>query len=200
MEFVMSLLLGIGLSASCGFRVFVPLLVMSIFSRAGHLTLNESFAFIGSTPALVVFSIATVVEIAGYYIPWVDNFLDTIATPTAFVAGVITTGAVVHGVSPLVAGVCAIILGGGAAIAVQSGTVVIRGVATATSGGIVNPAVSTSENFAATACSVASIALPILVLGLFAMFAGVVFWYWRRKVKQAAGASTEGHFVEPAIP
>ena len=186
METVMSLLLGIGLSASCGFRVFVPLLIMSVFARAGHLTLNESFAFIGTDPALVVFAVATIVEIAGYYIPWVDNLLDTIATPTAAIAGVLTTGAVIQGVSPLVAGVCAVILGGGAAVAVQTSTVVIRGISTASSGGVANPAVSTGENFAATACSMAAIALPVLVIALFIMFAAVAFWYWRRRPTQTA--------------
>ncbi|PYQ56518.1 MAG: DUF4126 domain-containing protein, partial [Acidobacteria bacterium] len=80
METVLSILIGLGLAAACGFRVFVPLLIMSLASRAGvgHLALGPGFAWIGSTPALLSFAVATVLEIAGYYIPWVDNLLDTV--------------------------------------------------------------------------------------------------------------------------
>src|ERR1051325_11800845 len=87
METVLSICIGIGLSAACGFRVFVPLLVMSIASLSGHLTLAHGFEWIGSYQALVAFAVATCVEIAGYYIPWVDNLLDTIATPAAIIPG-----------------------------------------------------------------------------------------------------------------
>src|SRR5262249_22152082 len=92
-ETVLSILIGLGLAAACGFRVFVPLLIMSLASRAGvgHLALSPSFAWIGSTPALLSFAVATVLEIAGYYIPWVDNLLDTVATPAAVVAGIVVT-------------------------------------------------------------------------------------------------------------
>src|SRR5258707_15673586 len=78
MDMVLSLFIGVGLAAACGFRVFVPLLIMSLASRAevGHLVLGQHFAWIGSTPALLAFSVAAGLEIAGYYIPWVDNLLD----------------------------------------------------------------------------------------------------------------------------
>src|SRR5438477_8925513 len=101
METVLSICVGIGLSAACGFRVFVPLLVMSIASLSGHLTLAQGFEWIGTYPALIAFSVATCLEIAGYYIPWVDNLLDSIATPAAIVAGTIATAAMVTDVSPL---------------------------------------------------------------------------------------------------
>ena len=99
---LLSVLIGVGLAAACGFRVFVPLLVMSLASRAevGHLSLGPGFAWIGSTPALVAFSVATLLEIAGYYIPWVDNLLDTVATPTAIVAGILVTASAVTDMSP----------------------------------------------------------------------------------------------------
>ena len=80
MEMFLSILIGLGLSAACGFRVFIPLLVMSLASRSdvGHLTLGDGFAWIGSDAALIAFGAATVLEIAGYYIPWVDNLLDAV--------------------------------------------------------------------------------------------------------------------------
>ncbi len=79
MDTLSSICLGIGLSAACGFRVFVPLLFMSIASLTGHMTLSSGFDWIGTYPALAAFGVATVLEVAGYYIPWIDNLLDTIA-------------------------------------------------------------------------------------------------------------------------
>ena len=76
METVLSICIGVGLSAACGFRVFVPLLVMSIASLSGHLTLTPAFQWISSYPALIAFSVATALEIAAYYIPWFDHVLD----------------------------------------------------------------------------------------------------------------------------
>ena len=99
-EIILTVLMGIGLSAASGFRIFVPFLVISIASISGNLTLADSFGWIGTVPALITFSVATVLEIAGYFIPWVDNILDTIATPTAVIAGIILTASVITGMSP----------------------------------------------------------------------------------------------------
>src|SRR2546425_4190452 len=115
METLLSVCVGIGLSAACGFRVFVPLVVMSIAALTGHLTLARGFEWVGSYPALVAFSVATCVEIAGYYVPWVDNLLDTIATPAAIIAGTLMTASLVTDLSPFLKWTLAIIAGGGGA-------------------------------------------------------------------------------------
>lgn len=73
METLLGLMIGIGLSAACGFRVFVPLPGMSIAALSGYLSLSPEFEWIGTWPALIAFATATVLEIAAYYIPWVDN-------------------------------------------------------------------------------------------------------------------------------
>src|SRR6266480_1903126 len=109
METFLSVCLGIGLSAACCFRIFVPLLVMSIAALSGHLSLAHGFEWIGSYPALIAFSVATCLEIAGYYIPWLDHLLDTIATPAAIVAGTIVTASIVTDVSPFLKWTLAII-------------------------------------------------------------------------------------------
>ena len=115
METLLSICVGIGLSAACGFRIFVPLLVMSVASLTGHLTLAQGFEWVGSYPALVAFAVATCVEIAGYYVPWVDNLLDTIATPAAIIAGTLMTASLVTDLSPFLKWTLAIIAGGGVA-------------------------------------------------------------------------------------
>src|SRR5215204_4144976 len=119
-EILLSIAIAIGLSAACGFRVFVPCLVMSVAAQAGYLQLASGWEWIGSTPALIAFALAAILEIAAYYVPWLDNLLDTIATPAAVVAGVVATAAVVSGMSPFLTWTLAAIAGGGAAGLIQT--------------------------------------------------------------------------------
>ena len=163
MEIVVSICLGISLAAACGFRIFVPLLVMSIASRTGHLALGHGFEWIGSVPALVAFAVATGVELIAYFVPWLDNALDTFATPAAVIAGIVVMASCVSGTSPLLRWALAIVAGGGAAGIVQGMTVVARGASTATTGGLGNPVVSTVEAGGSVLVSVLAIAVPVVV-------------------------------------
>ncbi|KAF5272375.1 hypothetical protein FQR65_LT17424 [Abscondita terminalis] len=156
---------GVGLSAACGFRVFVPLLVMSIASLMGWFEPMKGFEWLAIPSVCIGLAVATVCEIGAYYIPWVDNALDTIATPAAMVAGTLTTMAVSSGeMSQFASWAAAIIVGGGTATAVQMGTVAVRGLSTATTGGIANPVVSTGEWIGAIVVSVLSLIVPVLVV------------------------------------
>jgi hypothetical protein len=170
METLLSVCVGIGLSAACGFRVFVPLLVMSIAALSGHLTLAHGFEWIGSYPALVAFSVATCLEIAGYYIPWVDHLLDTVATPTAIIAGTVVSASMVTDMSPFLKWSLAVIAGGGAAGLIQGTTVIMRGASTATTGGLANPLFATIELGGAVVTSLVALLIPVLgvlMIGLF---------------------------------
>ena len=164
METVLSICIGIGLSAACGFRVFVPLLLTSVAALAGHLTLATHFQWIGTYPALIAFSVATGLEITGYYIPWLDHLLDTVATPAAIVAGTILTASMIIDVSPILRWSLAVIAGGGVAGVVQSGTVLTRAVSTSTSGGLANPVVSTAELGLSLVTSFLAIFVPVLAV------------------------------------
>jgi hypothetical protein len=166
MEIALSICIGIGLSAACGFRVFVPLLVLSVAAHASHVTLAPGFDWIASYPAMIAFSVATCLEIAGYYIPWVDNFLDTVATPAAAVAGTIITASLVTDVSPFLKWTLAVIAGGGAAGLVQSGTVLVRGASSVGTGGLGNPLLATMELGGSIVVSVLAIVIPVVVVAL----------------------------------
>lgn len=170
MEFVLSLMVGMALSAACGFRIFIPLLVTSVAANAGHLTLAPGFDWIGSDAALIAFAVATVLEILAYYIPWLDNVLDTISTPTAIVAGTILTASMITDVSPFLQWALAVIAGGGVAGAVQGATVLVRGASTATTAGLANPVVSTVEMGGSFLTSLLAIVAPLaailLVIGI----------------------------------
>jgi hypothetical protein len=186
-EVLLSLAIGVGLAAAVGFRVFVPFTVISLASLSGYLELAPGFDWIGSYPALLVFAVATVLEIAAYYIPWVDNLLDSIATPAAIVAGAVITASVVADVSPLLRWSLAAIAGGGVAAAVQSGTVLLRGTSSTVTGGLGNFAVSSSELLGSVLTSLLAVFLPVVaVTGIAVLFVVAARKMRRRRLKQAS--------------
>ena len=173
-DLILSIIVGVGLSAACGFRVFIPPLVMCIAAKSGHVSFGSDFAWMGSDIALVTFSIAAVLEICAYYIPWLDNALDTIAAPAAVVAGTITTAAMLGDISPWLKWSMAAIAGGGAAGAVQVTTTVARGASSMLTGGTANWVVSTGEGVGAVITAILAIVVPILVFIGFIIFMGYV--------------------------
>jgi hypothetical protein len=181
-ETVMALCIGIGLSAACGFRVFVPMLAMSAAAKAGLLGLAPGFEWIGSWGAFAGFGVAAVLELVAYYVPWLDNLLDAAATPAAVIAGVLATASQVDTMNPLLQWTTALLAGGGAAGGVQLATVTARGASTATTAGIANPIIATVEHAAAVVLSVLAIVVPAAVgLALIA----IVFFLIRRRVRSS---------------
>lgn len=161
METLLCLAIGIGLSAACGFRIFVPMLGMSLAALSGHLTLSTGFEWIGTWPALMTFGTAAVLEIGAYYCPFLDNLLDAVATPAAIVAGTILTAAMVRDMSPLLRWSLAIIAGGGVAGLIQGGTAAMRAGSSGATGGFANPVLSTLEIGGSIASTALAILLPL---------------------------------------
>jgi hypothetical protein len=179
---VTSIFAGVGLAAACGFRVFVPLLVLSIAAILGAIPLAQDFAWLATTPALIALATATVMEIAAYYVPWLDHALDVIATPAAVLAGVVASAAVLTDVSPVLRWVLAIVGGGGVAGAVQASTVLVRlksGVATA---GVGNPLVSTGETASSTVTSVLAVVVPVVAFVLVLLTVVLLVAFARRSL------------------
>jgi hypothetical protein len=196
-ELLIGLCIGLSLAAACGFRVFVPLLVLGIASRAGYVPqLDPSFAWIASDAALIAFGAATALEIAGYYVPWLDNLLDTVATPAAAVAGIIAMASVTGQLHPLLQGAVAIIAGGGAATAVQGLTVVTRAVSSTTTAGVGNPVVSTTEAAAAGLLAVLGVWLWWLAAIIALLLLGCVLWLLTRRRRRFARVSAP---IAPAV-
>jgi hypothetical protein len=186
-EIITAVALGIGLSASTGFRVFLPLLIAGIAARLGFLPLTDSFSWLSGNTALISLGAATLVEIGAYYIPFVDNLLDTVSTPLAVGAGTLLTASVLPVDSELMKWVSGLIIGGGAAAAVQGGTAALRLGSTGTTGGAGNFLVATGENIAAVVTPIVTIVIPILIailiLGSFFIIFRILF---NRKKKTAA--------------
>jgi hypothetical protein len=186
METAISLLVGIGLSAACGFRVFVPLLAVSLASHTGHLSLASGFAWMGSTPALIAFGVATVLEVAGYYVPWVDNFLDGLAGPAAVIAGTLVTASLVTEMSPFLRWSLAVIAGGGMAGLVQGATSIARGASTLSTGGLANPLLATAELGGSVITSLVAILVPAMVVLLVV---GLIGWWCLRPRRPRSGVA-----------
>lgn len=187
METILGLCIGVGLSAACGFRVFVPLLVMSIATMMGWFVPSKGFEWLALPSVCLALGVATVCEVAAYYIPWVDNALDTVATPAAMIAGTLATMAVSSGeMSQFASWAAAIIVGGGTAGVVQMSTVAARGVSTATTGGLGNFIVATGEWIGAILLSVSAMLVPALVaIVVLIAVIWVVRWIRLKKQEQA---------------
>lgn len=173
MESFLSLCLGIGLAACSGFRVFVPLLLSSVAVHFGIVNVTEGFEWMGTWTAIAVLATATVLEIGGYYIPWVDNLLDTIAAPASVAAGALLTTSFVEIDNPLLHWGLGIIMGGGTAGFIQVGTSLVRLASTKLSGGMANPVVATVENVASVGFSLFTFWLPVVAFVLVVLF---VIW------------------------
>ena len=161
-----SIALGIGLAAAVGFRVFLPLLVAAVAAYTGHLHLDDRFAWLGSMTAIIMFGVAAVVEVAAYYIPAVDNLLDTVTAPLALVAGTVVSAAVITDMPPLIKWSTAIIAGGGVAAVTQGVTTLVRAKSTAFTAGLGNQVVSTVEMIAAVVISLLALLAPLAALAL----------------------------------
>jgi|TARA_B100000678_G_C18162455_1_gene483642 hypothetical protein len=196
MEAIMSILIGIALSATCGFRVFVPLLAVNIGTRANDadgqplIELAAGFDWLSSDIAMMVFLVAAIFEIGGYYIPWIDNLLDSVASPAAIVAGTLITASFITGMDPWLQWLLGLIAGGGAAAAVQATTVVTRASSSVTTGGLGNPIVSSVETSGAFLGSALSILAAPFAVGIFVLLLGSGVWIWfrrrNRKLNEAA--------------
>lgn len=180
METFISICLGIGLAASVGFRVFLPLFTLSLASYFNVWDLNDSWQWLGSLTALITFGVATLVEIVAYYIPYIDNLLDSISVPLAALAGTAVMMSTLVDVSPIISWSLAIIAGGGTAAAISGSSSVARLASTSTTGGLGNPIVSTIETGTAMFMSIVSIFIPLLAIVFVIIILFVIYKIYKK--------------------
>ena len=178
--------MGIGLASAVGFRVFLPLLVLSLAAHYNLIPLNDSWQWLGSLTAIIALGVATVVEIFGYYIPWVDNALDTVAIPLAALAGTAVMVASISDLGPVITWALAIIAGGGTAAAIKGNTSAARLTSTSTTGGLANPVLTTVETGTAILMSLLSIFLPVVALVLVVLIFFLLFRFYKKLYKKRA--------------
>jgi hypothetical protein len=176
----LSIALGVGLAAATGLRLFLPMLVVSVAAYSGHLPLSENFAWLATPAALVLLSVAALAEILAYYIPGLDNLLDTLATPAAFVAGTIIAAAVITDLPPMVKWAAAIIAGGGIAGLTQTTSAVLRAKSTVLTGTLGNPVIATAEVGGSLLVSLMALVAPLLTLVVIVVLLWLGFRWFRQ--------------------
>lgn len=202
MEALLAVCAGVALAAACGFRVFLPLLALSVGVAGGILQPGKGMEWVGSGPALVVLGVASLLEVAAYYIPVVDHFLDTIASPAAVVAGTVAAGALLpfgDTLHPAVQWAAALVAGGGAAGVMQAGTVSARAVSGATTGTLGNPIVATVENVVSVVLSVLAIVVPIVAAAIVVL---LLVWIVRliRRLRRRPVTACDPSGMDPQSP
>jgi hypothetical protein len=174
-EMALAVSAGLGLAAASGLRVFVPLCVASIAAYNGWLPLDHDFAWVGSVAGMLFFGTATVIEVAAYYVPWLDHLLDILATPAAVVAGMLSAAAVITGLPPALKWFVVLVGGGGMAAVTQGASVVLRAKSLVTTGGAGNALVATVELFGAALAAALAVAVPAACLILTLLFCVLAF-------------------------
>ena len=173
MEVIIGLCLGITLSAACGFRVFVPPLAMSLAAIYGHFPLSSGFAWLGTKEAAIALGIATILEVSAYYIPIVDNLLDTVQVPIAVGIGTVITAATLGHTDPVLQWTLAVIAGGGTAGIMGTLASFTRLASTGVTGGLGNFIVATIEAVGSISLSILGLSFPLwtaaIVLGVLAI-------------------------------
>ena len=176
----LSIALGVGLAAATGLRLFLPMLVVSVAAYSGHLPLSDNFAWLATPAALVLLSVAALAEILAYYIPGLDNLLDTLATPAAFVAGTLIAAAVITDLPPMVKWAAAIIAGGGIAGLTQTSSAVLRAKSTVLTGTLGNPVIATAEVGGSLLVSLMALLAPLLTLVVIIVLLWLGFRWFRQ--------------------
>ena len=155
-------------------------------SRAVFFEMQESFAWIGSTPALIIISLATVIEIVSNLIPWLDNVLKMITTPVSTIAGIIIACSVLDGMNPAFQWTFGVLAGGGLSTINHLNGICIRGASTAFTGGAANPLLTIVETLLSAVTSFLAFIIPIvmgIVLVIFTVIAVIIVVSLVKKIK-----------------
>ena len=193
-ESLLGIGVGLALAAAAGFRVFVPLLVLSLAARTGWVELSPSFEWLSTTSASMALATAMVLEIVAYYVPFFDNMLDTLAAPVAILAGIVASASVLTDLPPWLQYSIAIIGAGGTAGVVHATTSLLRLKSSAATAGIGNPILATLELGGSVLIALLAVLAPLLALAAVAFIVWIVMKRlsaWRHSNGRApAGSST----------
>ncbi len=177
---ILSIAAGLALAAAAGFRAFVPLLVAGLAIHFGYVEPAPGFGWLGEPPALIALAAATAIEIAAYYVPGVDHFLDLIGAPVAITAGIVVAAGVMVGLPDWLRWAAAVGAGGTVTAAGYALNAIGRAKTAAATAGAGNPVYATGELAGSVAIAVAAVLLPMAALALVVL-ALVLLLRWRRR-------------------
>lgn len=178
MEIILAICIGLALSATVGFRIFTPLLITGIFTRIDWITLSDGFNWIGSTPALIAFGAATLIEVAVNYIPAIGSFMKVLATPLAAIAGILLTASFIGDMNPLLEWSIAIIGGGGVATASHTTVTAVKGFSETA---FFSPFIAVLEDVTATVVPISIFLLPLLAIVFVILIPLLIIFLYRKE-------------------
>ncbi len=191
---ILSVLIGISLAASVGFRVFLPMLISAIAFKLNWISPVESLSWLGSTSAIIIFAVAALCEGLAYLIPWLDHAFDVIAAPLAMIAGTLLASAIMKDMPTSMQVGLGIIAGGGTAGAVHATTSLLRLGSTKLTGGLGNPFFAKVESIIAIVGTLLAIFIPVVMIILLIGF----FWLGYKIIRKFILKSTDKSVVPPA--
>lgn len=187
MQGLLGVFTAFGLASSAGLNAYIPLLVVALLGRFTDLiTLKAPWDALESWWVIGILAVLLIVEIVADKIPAVDTVNDTVQSFVRPAAGAIlfaSSGGSISNVHPVLAIICGILAAGG----VHAVKATARPVITATTGGMLNPVVSTAEDVTSLVISLLAIVLPILGVLLLAL---VIVWFARRIARRRADRPT----------
>ena len=175
--------MGIALSACAGFRVFIPMLAGAVAGHFQIISLPADMQWLSSRHAIALFGTAAIAEVGAYYIPFIDNLLDTIATPLSVAAGTVLASSILplSDLEPALRWGVGLLAGGSAAGVIQLGTGLLRLFSSKATAGTGNMVVATTENAAAVSGSALAFFIPVIVAVLLVALIG---WIILKLVKR----------------
>ena len=200
LPYALSAFIGIGLAAATGFRVFLPMFVVSLASYMGWIPMSDSFQWLAGLPTLITTGIAMVAEILAYYIPFIDHLLDTLSIPLATVAGSVMFASQFADIGTFPQWALALIAGGGTAAAISSGFAGTRAASTATTGGLGNSVVATTETAGAGIMAILAMAAPFIA-AIFTVITLILVIFFGRKAwrKLKRQSIRRGKMLQPRL-
>lgn len=183
-QYLLSAFIGIGLAAASGFRIFMPLFAVSLASYLGWIPMGDEWQWLGSLPTLLASGIAMIIEVLAYYIPFVDNLLDSINVPLAMIAGTVLFASQFTEMGAFAQWALALIAGGGTAAVIKTGFAGARATSTATTAGVANAGVSSVENMGGVSLSFLALALPIVAFIITLLLLFFIIKYGRKLIRK----------------
>ena len=182
-EVVPAVALAIGLAACAGLRAWLPLLLTGALVRADVIDIGASFGFIATNRALILFGVASLVEIAADKVPAVDHALDALGTVLRPAAATVLAASVFGSFTdPLTAVALGAAIGAPTALVPHAGKSMLRAASSALTAGVANPVISVLEDLIAVALFVLAVLLPLLAGALVLLTAWLILRRIRRRM------------------
>ena len=181
---ISSILLAFGLSAACGFRIFIPPLTYGLLYKADLVRLGDGWNWISNDWVIAVLALAALIEIIGNLVPWLDNLLDVLATPTAIIAGTTLSAVSLSEIDPGLKWILSVMSGVMITGGFQLATVSLRGFSSIFTGGLINPIISFIEDLISLGISISIILFPlfgIFLVILIALFLRSIYIRLKRR-------------------